>query len=238
MDESTIIKHPKRITDLIFLKELGYDLNLDPSFDIVPVNFAHTNYEFQAYIFLCTYAGTINKKPFMFRKCYAQGCPHNLCPHVAQAVMIANRYLKRDYKKLLDAGISIEETFFTLEGMLLKYNELDLKKDKTTGDILTIHDYINIAKKGNKVDLQINLDIIPAVEHFSNQKNKQTFLMADFNVNALGQTNLFQKCLSCFNTNKEATEKPISITTANERLKILFTEFENAKITYKTIFFN
>ena len=238
MDDTAIVNQPKRITDLVNLKELGYDLGISLSFDIVPVNFVHGNIEFQAYIFLCKYSGTLNSKPFTFRKCYARGCPNNLCPHVSQAVMIANRYLQRDYKKLLDAGIELEEKFFSLEEMLVKYEDIEPEKDKVTGGILTIHDYINIAKEGNQVDVGIDLEIIPAVEHFANQKNEQTFFMVDFNIKTLGRDSQFQRCLACFQTDKESEEKLVAINTANDRLKLLFQEFDDAKVQYKPVFFN
>ena len=237
MDDNAIITLPKRVTDLTKLKQQGYDLVIKLSFDIVPVNFAYQDNEFQAYIFLCNFSGTVEGKDFVFRKCYARGCPHNLCPHVAQAVMIANRYLIRDYKKLSNAGISIEEKLFSLEDMVVKYEELEQVKDKTVGGILTIHDYINIAKEGNNVDIEISLESIPAVEHFANQKNKQTFLMADFDITTLGNKSHFQRCFACFKTDNEAKEKPVAVSIANERLKLLFNEFDQVKIQYKTCFF-
>lgn len=237
MDDTAIVNPPKRITDLINLKELGHDLDIDVSFDIVPVNFVHQNYEFQAYIFLCRYSGSMNKSAFTFRKCYAKGCPNNLCPHVSQAVMIANRYLKRDYKRLFDAGISMKETFFSLGDMMVKYDGVDIEKDEFTGGILTIHDYINIAKEGNEVSVQISLEIIPAVEHFANQKNEQTFFMADFNITTLGKTSQFQRCLACFQTDNETQEKLVAILTANDRLKNLFSEFDEANVQYSSLFF-
>lgn len=238
MDDTAITKPLKRITDLINLNKLGHDLAIALSFDIVPVNFAHKNYEFQAYIFLCRYSGMMNNTPFSFRKCYAKGCPNNLCPHVSQAVMIANRYLKRDYKRLVDAGINIQETFFSLEEMMVKFEGVDIQKDETTGGILTIHDYINIAKEGNRVEVEISLEIVPAVEYFANQKNEQTFFMADFSITTLGRKSQFQRCLACFQTDNETHEKPAAIKTANDRLKILFNEFAEAKVHYRPCFFN
>ncbi|WP_457551717.1 hypothetical protein [Desulfobacula sp.] len=238
MSHLSINKPPHRITDLINLIKNGENITCNTLFEIVPVDFAHGNIEFQAYIFLCKYFGTINSKEYIFRKCYARGCQHNLCPHVSQAVMIANRYLKRDYKKLLDAGIKLKENIFSLDDMLVKYDKIDLEKNETTGAILTIHDYINIAKEGNIVKVQINLEIIPGVEYFANQKNEQSFLMVDFNIATLGRNSKFQRCLACFETHNETEEKPVAIQTANARLKILFSEFDEAKIQYKPIFFN
>jgi len=238
MNDQSSNKSPHRITDLINSIQNGEDITCNTLFEIVPVDFVHRNIEFQAYIFLCKYSGLIGSQKYLFRKCYARGCPNNLCPHVSQAVMIANRYLHRDYKKLLDAGIKLEQNFFSLEEMLVKYDTIKPEKNKTTGSILTIHDYINIAKEGNKVEVAANLEIIPAVEHFANQKTEQTFLMVDFNIKTLGRDSQFQRCLACFQTDNEAEEKSVAINTANDRLKILFNEFDDAKVQYKTCFFN
>ena len=237
MTNLSINNPPLRITDLIGLFESGEDLTCKTVFEIVPVDFAQGNIEFQAFIFLCKYSGIIGSKEYNFRKCYARGCPNNLCPHVSQAVMIANRYLQRDYKKLQDAGIELEENRFSLEDMMVQYDGIDLEKDETTGGILTIHDYINIAKEGNLVDIQINLEIIPAVEHFANQKNEQTFFMVDFDIATLGKKSQFQRCLACFQTDKETEGKSVAINTANDRLKLLFQEFDDAKVQYKSCFF-
>ncbi len=237
MSDTAMINSPKRIIDLINLKEQGNDPDITISFDIVPVNFAHKTFNFQAYIFLCRYFVTVNNTDFTFRKCYARGCPDNLCPHVSQAVMIANRYLKRDYKRLVDAGITVEEKVFSLEEMMVKYEGVDIEKDAATGGVLTIHDYINIANEGNKVEVLIELENISAVEHFANQKSKQTYLMADFDITTLGNKNQFQRCLSCFQTDNEHKEKHVAIQTANDRLKLLFSEFDAANIVYKANFF-
>ena len=237
MDEAANINLPNRVTDLVDLKTNGYNLDIDLSFDIIPINFAHKAQEFQAYAFLCRYLGSVEKKAFAFRKCYAKGCPHNLCPHVAQAVMIANRYLKKDYKRMSDAGIELEEKLFSLEDMVAKYEEVDQAKGESTGGILTIHDYINIAKEGNSVEIEIDLETIPAVEHFANEKNKQTYLTADFNITTLGRNSTFQRCFACFQTDKKDEEKPVAVSTANDRLKLLFQEFDDAKVQYKPCFF-
>ena len=230
-------KSPHRITDLINHIQNGENVTCNTLFEIVPVDFVHGNIEFQAYIFLCKYSGDIGAEKYIFRKCYARGCPNNLCPHVSQAVMIANRYLQRDYKKLLDAGIKLEENFFSLEEMLVKYDKIEPEKNEATGGILTIHDYINIAKEGNKVEVSLDLEIIPAVEHFANQKTEQTFLMVDFSIKTLGKDSQFQRCLACFETDNDAEEKPVAIDTANDRLKLLFQEFDDAKVQYKSCFF-
>ncbi len=226
MQQTDINDPPNRVTDLIALKSKGAAVTCQTSFEILPVDFAHRNNPFQAYIFLCRYTGTINEKEYKFRKCYARGCPHNLCPHVSQAVMIANRYLQRDYNRLEAGGVEIEQRLFTLEDMIVKFNGY---KDEH-GPILAIHDYINIAKEGNEVSIDVDLEFVPAVEHFSNYKNKQIFLMVDFTITCLGKTHHYERCLACYPAERELEEKEEKTQIANNRLMILYTEFDQASI--------
>ena len=107
---------PHRVTDLITFKNSGASVAARVSFEILPVDFAHRDNPFQAYIFLSRYAGDIDGRKYEFRKCYARGCPNNLCPHVSQAVMIANRYLQRDYRRLEDVRHPNRETIVQLAG--------------------------------------------------------------------------------------------------------------------------
>jgi len=232
MKITTKNRHPRRITDLIDLAGKGAELTCFTSFEIVPVNFAHKTQMFQAYIFLCRYSGTINGEAYMFRKCYARGCPHNLCPHVSQAVMIANRYLQRDYAKLKKNGIHLQEKLFRLEEMMVKYEDMDQDENNFHGGPLTLHDYITIAKEGNSVSIDIDLELVPAVEHFASHENAQTFLMGNFSITTLGRKSSFQRCLACFPTEDNNGEKNIAVHTANERLKLLYTEFDTAEIQY------
>ena len=176
MGQTSINDPPNRVTDLIALKKKWAAVTCQTFFEILPVDFSHRENPFQAYVFLCRYTGTIDEKEYKFRKCYARGCPHNLCPHVSQAVMIANRYLQRDYHRLEAGGVEIEKRLFTLEDMIVKFNGYQ----KDHGPILAIHDYINIAKEGNEVTVNVDLEYVPAVEHFANYQNQQIFLMVDF----------------------------------------------------------
>jgi len=224
---------PKRVTDLIELKQRGKAIKCRTDFEILPVDFAHRNNPFQAYIFLCCFTGSIDGKEFVFRKCYSRGCPNNLCPHVSQAVMIANRYLHRDYLRLAESGIEIEKRMFTLEDMMVKFNGYH----EEYGPILAIHDYINIAKEGNEVSIDVNIEYVPAVEHFASCENKQTFLMVDFTVTSLGRRGHYERCLACYPTEEEKEEKQIAAAVANERLRLLYQEFDDASIIYEKRFF-
>jgi hypothetical protein len=233
MLSNTIDQLPNRITDLVALKEKGIEVTCNPSFEILPVDFAHRDNQFQAFIFLCRFSGSIDGHEYMFRKCYARGCPHNLCPHVSQAVMIANRYLQRDYKKLEDVGVQVEKKLFTLEDMVIKFDSI--KEEQ--GPLLTIHDYINIAKEGNGVAVEMELEFVTGVEHFANYQNQQVFLMVDFAVTTLDKTHHYERCLACYEADKEQQEKPQKIDIANERLKILYNEFDQVSIKYEKRFF-
>jgi hypothetical protein len=226
MEARTILPPPRRVTDLIQRKESGCRVSCDPSFEVVPVDFAHRDHRYQAHIFLCRYRGTVDDSAFMFRKCYARGCPKNLCPHVAQAVMIANRYLQRDFNRLRKAGIEVPDRMFTLDKMVVGFE----RAEENDGPLLTLPDFINIAKEGNAVSAKVTLEYLPAVEHFANEKNKQTFLNADFAFTMLGQSGSCQRCFGCYGTESEAEEKPKAVAVANQRLALLYQEFDNAGI--------
>ena len=233
MLSNTIDQLPNRITDLVALKEKGIEVTCNPSFEILPVDFVHRDNQFQAFIFLCRFNGSIDGHEYMFRKCYARGCPHNLCPHVSQAVMIANRYLQRDYKKLEDVGVQVEKKLFTLEDMVIKFDSI--KEEQ--GPLLTIHDYINIAIEGNEVAVELELEFVTGVEHFANYQNQQVFLMVDFAVTMLDKTHHYERCLACYEAEKEQQDRSQAIKIANERLKLLWEEFDLTSVKYEKRFF-
>jgi hypothetical protein len=234
MEQTTIHNPPIRITDLVSLKETGTVVTCRPFFEIVPVDFAHRNNRFQAYIFLCRFSGEVGEDSYAFRKCYARGCPHNLCPHVSQAVMIANRYLQRDYRRLKEAGIEAGDKLFTLEDMLVQFAE----RKEEQGPPLTIDDYIDIAKEGKSVSVDVSLEYVAATEHFEYGKNLQTFLLADFAVESSGDTHDCQRCFACYPTEKEDEQKPAQIEVANARLAILYQRFDEASVRYEKRFFH
>jgi len=233
MLSNTIGHLPNRITDVVALKEKGNEVTCNPSFEILPVDFAHRDNIYQAFVFLCRFKGSINGQAYMFRKCYARGCPHNLCPHVSQAIMIANRYLQRDYKRLTDTGVQVQKRLFTLADMVVKFDEMK----EEHGPLLALHDYINIAKEGNEVAVEMVLEFVPGVEHFANYKNKQVFLMVNFSITTLGKTHQIERCLACYEAEKEQQEKSRGINVANQRLRLLYEEFDQASVEYEKRFF-
>ena len=225
---------PSRVTDLIKLKEQGSDVACRVSFEILPVDFRHQDQSFQAFIFLAKYEGTVDGEEFNFRKCYARGCPYNLCPHVSQAVMIANRYLQRDYQRLGQAGLDIEERLFTLEGMMVKFG--DYKEDY--GPPPTTQELIDMAAQSKEARLKINLAFVPAVENFASHKDKRVFLITDFVMDCDGKTSRYERCLACYQQDHEQVEKQPMIEMANERLKLLYDEFDQVTIKYQKVYFS
>jgi hypothetical protein len=233
MEQPSINNPPDRVTDLVGLKQKGSAVTCRTSFEILPVDFAHRDNPFQAFIFLCRYKGAVDGEAYEFRKCYARGCPDNLPPHVSQAVVIANRYLQKDYRKLEKAGVEIEKRFFTLEDMTVKFDGYQKEYDAT----LVIHDFITIAKEGNEVSVEVELEYVPGVEHLVGYDNEMIFMMAGFTVTCLGKTHHYERCLACFQKEREAEEKQYRIDIANERMKILYDEFDKVPITYEKRFF-
>jgi hypothetical protein len=224
---------PMRVTDLIERINQGSTVVCRTQFDILPVDFQHRSNPFQAYIFLCQYSGTVDEMKYSFRKCYARGCPHNLCPHVSQAVLIANRYLQRDYHRLETAGIAVDKQLFTLEEMVRKF---DRKKDDADS-ALALHDYVNLAKEGCEVIVNPSLELVSAVEHFDRFENKMVFLMADFSIACQGSTHQVERCLACYPVDKEADEKQAKIDVANARLKLFYEALESAGGQAEKLFF-
>jgi hypothetical protein len=223
-----------RIGDLIAAQEKGSVITCQPSFEINEIDFTHMDNEFQAVLFFCRFSGTIDGVEYGFRKCYARGCPHNLCPHVSQAVMIANRYLQKDYRKLKHAGIDVELKLFSLDGMIVKFQ--DFREER--GPTLTLEDYLHIAREGSDVSMEVSVEYLPGVENFGNRKERRTFLLANFDVTSLGATHQCQRCLACYATDEEAEDKPRQVRIANDRLANLFKEFDQAGIKYEKRFFD
>ena len=233
MNPTAIHNPPIRITDLIELNRKGAAITCSPAFEVIPVDFTHRTCRFQALVFICGFSGTVDGQHYTFRKCYARGCMHDLCPRVSQAVMIANRYLQRDYHRLQQGGIQVEEKLFTLEELVAKL--VDLKADQ--GPAMIIDDYIQIAKEGGDVSVNVALEYVHATEHFEYHKNHQTFLLADFTVTILEKDATCQRCVGCYPTAREEEEKPLQIQVANDRLSKLYREFDLSSMRYEKRFF-
>jgi hypothetical protein len=234
MEALSITRDPRRITDLIDAKRGGSDVQLNIRFEIIPAEFHHRENPFQAYIFLARYVGAIDGRAFEFRKCYARGCPNNLCTHVSQAVRIANRYLQRDYHALETGGIDVDKILFSLDDMVIKFDAL--KEDGPPQ--LSIPELIAIAKSGELITVQVALDLIPAVEHFSGIKNAQTFLSATFRALAEEEIYHCHRCFACFPTDKQDEERELATKVANARLELVYKDFQACGIICQPQYFH
>jgi len=233
MSPTPVHNPPIRITDVIELKRRGAAITCSPVLKLVPVDFTHRTCRFQALVFICKFSGAADREEYTFRKCYARGCTHDMCPRVSQAISIANRYLQRDYYRLERGGIPIENKLFTLEESIVRL--MDLRENP--GEAMVIDDYIQMAKGGSSVSVNVALEYVPATEHFEYHKNRQTFLLADFTVTTQGKTASCQRCLGCYPTEREKQEKPVQIQVANDRLSLLYREFEISAVSYEKGFF-
>jgi len=233
MDETIVHNPPISIVDLVLLKQKGATVTVKNTFEINEVNLVHEENPFRAFLFFSLFSGAIDGEPYEFRKCYSRGCVHNLCPHVSQAVMVANRYLKRDYKALEKSGITLEENLFTLENMLAQFEE---NRDDYVATLI-LEDYIHIAKNGDKIDIEISLENFPAVENFANYSEKRMFFAANFHINYLGKTHTCHRCFSCFAMGREGLEAQTARELANRRLVSVYGEFDKAGIVYNRILF-
>ncbi len=233
MNDRIIHTPPISVTDLVLLKEKGSEITVDNTFEINEVDLAHEVHPFKAFLFFSRFAGAFDGEDYAFRKCYSRGCTHNLCPHVSQAVMIANRYLQRDYRTLENAGIKVENKLFTLEKMLAQFEE---KRDEFVSTLI-IDDYINIAKGGEDVSVDVSLEYVPAVENFANYKEKRVFFSANYHVTHLGKTHVCQRCFTCYAMDKEKEEGNTAKKLANDRVAGIYKEFDQANIKYNKVFF-
>lgn len=233
MDETIFHNPPISVMDLVLLKQKGATITVNNTFEINEVDLAHEENPFRAFLFFSHLSGTVDGEPYEFRKCYSRGCTHNLCPHVSQAVMIANRYLMRDYKTLEKVGISLEENLFSLEDMLVKFEK---KRDEYVATLI-LEDYINLARDGEKIDVHVSSEIFPAVENFANYKEKRMFFAVNFNVNYLRETHVCQRCFSCYAMEHEQEDMQTARELANRRLSSIYKSFDKAGIQYNKLFF-
>ncbi len=234
MDETILHNPPISVTDLALLREKGATLTVENTFEINEIDLLHEENPFRAFLFFSLFSGTVDSEPYEFRKCYSRGCTHNLCPHVSQAVMIANRYLKRDYNTLEKAGISLEERFFVLEDMLVKFEK---KRDEFVATLI-LEDYVNLAKGDEKIDIEVILERFPAVENFANYNEKRMYFAVSFNVNYLGETHVCQRCFSCYAMEQEKKDVKTARELANRRLSSVYKDFDKAGIHYNKLYFS
>ena len=225
---------PHRISDLISLQQKGCAVTCQTYFEIVPLEVDESGRPVRSFIFLCRFGGTIDGEPYGFRKCYARACSDHQCANMYQAVMTAKPYAYADYGRLQGGGIALEKRRMTLEEVVLKFEGMQ----ETYGPTPIIHDYIEMARQGLDIRIDPVLKFVSAQEHVADFKVQTIFLMGAFTMSGQeGQTHRHERCFACYPKDREVYEKKKKTDIANERLKILYDEFEQASITYQKRFF-
>lgn len=230
----TMHTHPRRISDLISLKRNGLTVTCQTYFEIVPLEVDNDGDTVRAFIFLCRYGGTVDGEAYGFRKCYARACSGHQCSHIYQAIMTAKSYANADYDKLERAGIVLEKRRMTLEEVAKKFEGMQ----ETYGPTQIIHDYIDMAQQGYDIEIDPVLNVLSAQEYVDNYKIQRSFLMVVFGVTCREKTRQHERCFACYSTDQEVLEKKEKMDIANDRLKILYDEFDKASIKCEKQFFN
>ena len=68
-------------------------------------------------------------------------------------LFIANRYLRRDYQRFNCAGIELDETLFTLDVMVVKFDQAEAS-DRAA---VTIPELVDLARTGNEIAAELVL---------------------------------------------------------------------------------
>ena len=122
---------------------------------------------------------------------------------------------------------------FTLEASVVRL--IDQQEDPKAP--MVIDDYIEMAKGGIRVSVNVALEYVPATEHFEYRKNSQMFLLADFTVTTPGEAATCLRCLGCYPTEREQEKRQVQIQVANDRLSQLYREFDLSSVEYNKAFF-
>jgi len=105
------------------------------------------------------------------------------------------------------------------------------------GPTRIIHDYIHLARQGHDVRIDPVLNRVSAQEHVDNYKIQRIFLLVVFGITCNGETHRHERCFACYAKHLEKVEKREKTHLANDRLKLLYDEFERASIVCEKRFF-
>ncbi len=224
---------PNRISDLVNLKQEGFEVTCYTYFEVVPLDIENEGKSFKAFIFLCQYGGTVGGEDYGFRKCYARACSDNQCPNIYQAVMTARPYAYADYAALAQAGIILEKRRMTLEEVVEKFEGMQ----DQYGPTQVMQDYIDMAHAGHDIQIDHRLNYMSAQEYFTDYKIQMIFLMVAFSITDQGKTHQHERCFACYPKDQEELEKQEKMDIANERLQILYDKFDQASIRHEKLFY-
>lgn len=100
------------------------------------------------------YSGTVDGKPFTFKKNYSFA--EDEAQYALECLLVANNRLQMDYKRLQDAGIALKEAFFTFQNSFLGLpGDLSTRKPA-----LRLQDFIHLSRAGASV----SVDVVPKIQ--------------------------------------------------------------------------
>jgi hypothetical protein len=225
---------PARVRDLIRAADQGLEVSCAADPQVIDSDFFHENQWKPAHILLCWFTGTVEGVPFGFRKCYSRSRLTGTCSQGINAVMIANRYLQADYRLIEKAGIAVSRTFFSIQEVLLRQR---MEQDADCNP-MTVNDVVQIAREGNEVIVEANLDAVLAIEHYTDVDTDKIYLMADLVVITLGSTTHCKRCLGSYAAENEDREKIPAVSVANHRLQDIYEQFREAGVGCNEGYFN
>ena len=100
------------------------------------------------------YSGTVDGKPFTFKKNYSFA--EDEAQYALECLLVANNRLQMDYKRLHDAGIAGKETFFTFQNSFLGLPG----GVSTRKPVLRLQDFIHLSRVGASV----SVDVVPKIQ--------------------------------------------------------------------------
>jgi len=85
--------------------------------------------------------------------------------------------------------------------------------------------------------LSTKLDSRVSGSTIQNPAARPNFLMANFRIDCQGKITRYERCLACYPVESDHEERQKKITIANQRLKLLYEEFEQAAIRCEKRYF-
>ncbi len=169
--------NPERVimlADLIEAAAAGkkVDLKASPTRDVV--RFRREGQDVDTVILSMEYSGTIDGKPFAFKKNYS--LTDDNVKYAVECLLTANNRLQMDYERLKEAGIKAEDEFFTLENSFV-----GIPGDASTKrPALRLQDFVHLSRTGTRVLVDIDLKRPEIILKQEGMEKKGVAYVADF----------------------------------------------------------
>jgi hypothetical protein len=131
------------------LMEMNVVLNTKPMREIV--KFEHDGKEIETIIISMEYSGTVDAKPFKFKKEYSH--TYDETEYALDCILIANNRLQVDYDRLRQGGIEVKGEFFTFQNTFFGLPGIASERRPA----LRLEAFINLARSGIPVSVDVVL---------------------------------------------------------------------------------